>query len=123
MISPQMFKHLVSIFAMLLLSVTEIFAGGKYVLVTSVDDLEVGAKVIVVSRDCSLAMSTEPSTHGRGQTNITFADDAKTIISDLQLPIQQLEIVTGSKQDSYALSFGDSFLNSPSGNNLNFIKE
>ena len=113
MISPQMFKHLVSIFAMLLLSVAEIFAGGKYVLVTSVDDLEVGAKVIIVSREDSLAMSTEQSGRGRGQTNITFEDDAKTIIADLQLPIQQLEIVTGSKQDSYALSFGDSFLNCP----------
>ena len=123
MISPQMFKHLVSIFAMLLLSVAEIFAGGKYVLVTSVDDLEIGAKVIIVSRDSLLAMSTEQSGRGRGQTNITFEDDAKTIISDLQLPIQQLEIVTGSKQDSYALSFGDSFLNCPSGNYLNFIKQ
>ena len=123
MISPQKFKNLVSIFAMLLLSVTEIFAGGKYVLVTSVDDLEVGAKVIIVSRDDSLAMSTEQSGRGRGQTNITFEDDAKTIISDLQIPIQQLEIVTGSTQDSYALSFGDSFLNCPKGNYLNFIKQ
>lgn len=107
MISPQMFKHLVSIFAMLLLSVAEIFAGGKYVLVTSVDDLEVGAKVIIVNRDKNVAMSTEQKTYHRTTEEVTFSDDSKTSIENVSSAVQILELQNGNIENTFAFCVGD----------------
>ena len=107
MISPQMFKHLVSIFAMLLLSVAEIFAGGKYVLVTSVDDLEVGAKVIIVNRDKDVAMSTEQKTDYRVTTSVIFDDNTKTSILNISSSVQLLELHKGTVENTYAFCVGN----------------
>ena len=107
MISPQMFKHLVSIFAMLLLSVAEIFAGGKYVLVTSVDDLEVGAKVLIVNREKNVAMSTVQKTDYREQTSVTFDDDSKTSISTITANVQELELYNGYLDNTLAFCAGE----------------
>lgn len=107
MISPQMFKHLVSIFAMLLLSVAEIFAGGKYVLVTSVDDLEVGAKVIIVNRDKNVAMSTVQKTDYREPTTVAFDDASKTSISTITANVQELELYNGYLDNTLAFCAGE----------------
>jgi hypothetical protein len=107
MISPQIFKHLVSIFAMLLLSVAEIFAGGKYVLVTSVDDLEIGAKVLIVNREKNVAMSTVQKTDYREQTSVTFDDDSKTSISTITANVQELELYNGYLDNTLAFCAGE----------------
>ena len=107
MISPQMFKHLVSIFAMLLLSVAEIFAGGKYVLVTSVDDLEVGAKVLIVNREKNVAMSTVQKTDYREPTSVAFDDYSKTSISIITANVQELELYNGSFDNTLAFCVGE----------------
>ena len=107
MISPQMFKHLVSIFAMLLLSVAEIFAGGKYVLVTSVDDLEIGAKVLIVNREKNVAMSIEQKTYHRTTEEVTFSDDLKTSIVNISSDVQILELQNGNIDNTFAFCVGD----------------
>ena len=107
MISPQMFKHLVSIFAMLLLSVAEIFAGGKYVLVTSIDDLEVGAKVLIVNREKNVAMSTVQKTDYRDTTSVIFGDNTKTSILNISSSVQLLELHKGTVENTYAFCVGN----------------
>ena len=107
MISPQKFKHLVSIFAMLLLSVAEILAGGKYVLVTSVDDLEVGAKVLIVNRETNVAMSIVQKTDYREPTSVEFDDVSKTSISTITANVQELELYNGYLDNTLAFCVGD----------------
>lgn len=99
------------------------WAQGKYVLVTSLNEIKVGEKVIIVSRDSLVAMGTE-GTNNRSKVDVYFDDESKSAISehlnDFQ-QIQQLEISKGVTGDTYALSTGDKFLNSKEGNKLNTI--
>lgn len=86
---------------------------GSYTLVTSVDQLSIGAKIIIVSG--TKAMSTTQNNNNRGATDVTITNNSITPGSDVQV----ITLEEGYTSGTYALSVGDGKYLSASGSGTN----
>ena len=79
----------------------------KYVRAESVDDLSVGAVIIIAAKDSNVAMSTTQNSNNRGQTNIT--KDGNTLV-DPSATVQLIVLEEGTTSGTYAFKVGTQYL-------------
>ena len=75
-------------------------------LVTSVSEIGVGDKIIIVAKESNVALSTTQNNNNRGQVEIERNDDVVIINDEVQI----FEIEAGSVEGSYAFNTGGGYL-------------
>jgi len=77
----------------------------KNALVTNVEDLQVGDRIVIVAKDSNYAMSTEQNTNNRGQAAVT--KDANGAVGQ---DAQVLTLKAGMVEGTFALYTGEGYL-------------
>ena len=79
---------------------------GAYTLLTSLDDLKVGDKIVIAAKDYDYAMSVTQNNNNRGQAEITKNGEIITFGSDVQI----ITVEAGAVDDTYAFNTGSGYL-------------
>ena len=82
----------------------------QFVLVTSMDEIDYGSNIIIVSSGYNYALSTEQKSNNRGQVAIEKADYVINEVDGLQV----IELKEGNVDNTYALYTGEGYLYSAS---------
>lgn len=88
-----------------------------YKLVTNVNELKIGNKIIIVASDYSVALSTAQNTNNRGYVDIIKTGDTIEHVENLQV----LTLKEGTKNDTFSLYTGDGYLYAASSSS-NYLK-
>ena len=92
-------------------------ADGSYVLVTDVNTLAVGDKIVIVAKDSAVALSTTQNKNNRGQATVTKSGDTLTFGDDVQV----ITLEAGNKADTFAFNVGNGYLYAAS-TSSNYLK-
>lgn len=79
---------------------------GTYTLLTNIDDLKVGDKIIIAAKDYDYALSTNQKSNNRGQAEITKNGEIITFDSDVQI----ITVEAGTVDATYAFNTGSGYL-------------
>lgn len=80
-----------------------------YTLLTDVDDLNAGDKIIIAAAEYDYALSTTQNSNNRGQASITKNDQKKTITTP-GADVQILTVEAGTKTGTFAFNTGSGYL-------------
>ena len=92
--------------------------GCEWQLVTDVDDLEVGDRIVIAAKDYNYALSTTQNNNNRGQAAITKSGST---ISEPSNSVQILTLKEGSTTNTFAFYTGSQHLYAASSSN-NYLK-
>ena len=112
-------KRFLSLLAVLLMlpSVSVLHGETTWNLVTDASTLTVGDQIIIASSQKDFAMSTIQNSNNRGQAEIVKTDDQCTLTVDVQI----ITLVSGTVENTFALSVGDGYLYAASSNS-NYLR-
>lgn len=81
-----------------------------YTLLTDINELTVGDKIIIAAMDYGYALSTTQKSNNRGQVEITKSGDLTEITPPLSTDVQIMTVEAGLKDGTFAFNTGSGYL-------------